>query len=149
MARLVKFQSDKWGCQFAQDLPISVSCLDQGNTQAWQRWWRSAINPVLCKSHPVQYLCSVFKRAWPLIGTVQNHPSAHQRSDLAGEQTLIPKHPCLAHLHRTATKPRQYHQAAVPAASTREPLFCQVARGQSWAVFCLIGSISRWLDEPE
>lgn len=113
---------------FAQDLPISVSCFDQGNTQGTHTGlakvtWRSAVNPVVCKSHPKTEQGYSSKKAWPLIGTVQSQPSDHQTSDLAEEHTPIPKHPCITHFHRTAMKSRQYHQAAVSAASTKEPLF--------------------------
>lgn len=69
---------------FAQDLPISVSCLGQGNTQGTHTGLAkvkvSNRHPVVCKSHPVEDPCSLFKRAWPPIATVQSQPSAHQTS---------------------------------------------------------------------
>lgn len=99
---------------FAQDLPISVSCLGQGNTQGTHTGLAkvkvSNRHPVVCKSHPVEDPCSLFKRAWPPIATVQSQPSAHQTSGWRTDS-----HPKAS---LSCTSPQKCHEAqAAPPSS--------------------------------
>lgn len=99
---------------FAQDLPISVSCLGQGNTQGTHTGLAkvkvSNRHPVVCKSHPVEDPCSLFKRAWPPIATVQSQPSAHHTSGWRTDS-----HPKAS---LSCTSPQKCHEAqAAPPSS--------------------------------